>query len=87
MVAPLETESRVGNWGWTALAAGVIVWDVVASETLSSAYDRYLQHPVKRVVAVGAVALTAAHLLNCLPKQYDPFDKALNGLGKIFKEL
>lgn len=57
-------ESRIGTAGWIGLTAGVIAFDVLSPETMSSAFDRYLQHPVKKYAAIGAVAVTGAHLLN-----------------------
>jgi len=67
----MESESHAGTVGWGLLVAGVVAWDVLAPQTLSAAYDRYLEHPVKRVLAIGAVAITGAHLLNILPPRYD----------------
>lgn len=57
-------ESRIGSVGWIGLTVGIVAWDVLAPETLSSAFDRYLDHPVKKYAAIGAVAVTGAHLLN-----------------------
>lgn len=66
---------ELATYGWMGLTAGVILWDALAPQTLSSAYDRYLEHPVKRIAAIGAVALTGAHLLNVLPPQLDPIQR------------
>lgn len=75
-------KEHAGSYGWALLGAGVLAWDVFAPQTLSSAYDRYLEHPVKRVLAVGAVAVTASHLLNLLPEQYDPIQIINNRLAE-----
>lgn len=72
----MEKQPTHGDIGWVCLTAGIIAWDLLAPETLSGAYDRYLEHPVKRVLAIGAVAVTGAHLLNLLPKAIDPFYQA-----------
>lgn len=69
------TKDTVGDLGWGFLVTGVVAWDVLAPETLSSAYDRYMEHPLKRIIAVGAVAITGAHLLNLLPRQIDPIQQ------------
>lgn len=63
-------ESRAGNYGWVGLAAGVIAWDVLAPETLSSAADRYLKHPIGKYIALGATAIVAAHVVNAF-EAYD----------------
>ena len=57
-------ETKVGTAGRVILGAFVTGWEVSQTETLSSAFDRYLQHPVKKYAAIGAVAVTGAHLLN-----------------------
>ena len=64
-------ESHMGSVGWAAIAAGVLVFDVLSRETLSSAYTRYLER--NKLLAVGTLAVTAAHLLNVLPEPIDPF--------------
>jgi hypothetical protein len=65
--------------GWLGLAAGVIAFEVACpqGETLSEGVDRALEHPTLRYAAIGAVALTAVHLLNVLPERRDPFHYAL----------
>ncbi|UOF77999.1 hypothetical protein [Caudoviricetes sp.] len=68
-----RNESHAGTYGWVALAAGVAAFDYFAPETLSHAVDRALERPMGRYAAIGAVAITAAHLLNLIPKEYDPF--------------
>lgn len=66
-------DSHAGTIGWIGIAAGVAAFDYLSPETLSSAVDRALESPRGRYAAIGAVALTAAHLLNIIPEQYDPF--------------
>jgi hypothetical protein len=65
---------RSSDLAWMTLVAGVAIYDMLAPphETLSEGFDRYLQHPLGRIAAIGAVALTAGHLLNLLPRQADP---------------
>lgn len=71
--------SRMGTAAWGCLVAGVAAYDLLGRETMSSAYDRYLQHPVKKLVAIGAVAVTACHLLNIYEhfglQDADPIDR------------
>ena len=61
------------------------LWDIYSPQTLSSGVDRYLEHPVKRIAAIGAVALTSAHLLNLLPEKYDAFEHIGRVYGRIFE--
>jgi hypothetical protein len=60
----MEAESKAGTIGLAVVASGVIMWDILAPETISSGFDRYLEHPVKRLAAIGGVVVVAAHLLN-----------------------
>lgn len=65
------------NW---LIAGGVIAGLEIAcpkGETMSEGVDRALEHPKFRYMAIGAVAVTAAHLLNVIPEKYDPFHHAL----------
>lgn len=60
---------------WCGLAAGVAAYDILCppGETMSEGVDRLLEHPHKRIAALGAIAITAAHLANILPEKIDPF--------------
>lgn len=80
-------ESHSGTVGWACLAGFVLAWDVLAPETLSGAVDRALDHPVGRIVAIGGVAVTGAHLLNVLPEAYDPFVQGFNLLDNVRQNL
>lgn len=64
---------RPGGWGWIGLAAYVGIWDAFAGETLSGAFGRAVEHPVKRWLVTLGVALTVAHLYKTLPDSADPF--------------
>jgi hypothetical protein len=62
---------------WIGLGAYVIVWDWTCAdgEMLSEASARYAKkHPVVAYAVVGSVA---AHLVNKIPKQFDP----IHGVG------
>lgn len=54
--------NRIGAVGWVGLTLYVIGWDAFASETLSTAFDRGLQHPSKRPVVIVTWCLVTAHL-------------------------
>lgn len=60
---------------WCGLAVGVAAYDMLCppGETMSEAVDRALEHRHKKIMALGAIAITAAHLANLLPEQVDPF--------------
>jgi hypothetical protein len=77
-----EKDSHIGNLGWGLLIGGVVLWDLLAEETLSSAADRYLRHPVGKYAAIGAVAVTASHLLN-LPEHFGVPDPIIKGLDLL----
>lgn len=69
-------QKHAANYGWAGLIAGVIVFDCLSPTTLSSQFDRYLDHPIGKYAAIGGVALLGAHLLN-LPEAFgtpDPID-------------
>lgn len=79
----MESESHIGTLGWGIVAGFVVAWDVLAPETLSHAVDRALERPIGKYAAIGAVAVTGAHLLNVLPESIDPFPKALHFLEEV----
>lgn len=76
-------ESRMGTLGWAGVLTGIVAYEILGEETLSSAYDRYLEHPIKRIAAIGAVAFTGAHLLNILPPKLD----LIEGIGKLYGKI
>lgn len=78
------SKENISTAGWFGLTAGVIAFDILAPQTLSSAFDRYLEHPVKKWLAIGSVAVTGAHLLN-IPEHFgipDPIEIAANHVAK-----
>ncbi|WP_438501655.1 DUF7427 family protein [Mycobacteroides abscessus] len=71
-----------GNGMWAAIAAAVLYHEINCreGELLSEAVDRGLaKHPVPIYVLV---LVTAAHLLNWLPSQTDPYHL----IGVLFKK-
>lgn len=61
--------------GWLIVGAviGVIEWKAPPDDMLSHAVDAWLEHPLGRYFATAGVLITASHLLNKLPSDYDPF--------------
>lgn len=74
---------KAGDYGWIGLTAGVIAFDALAPETLSGAVDRYLERPIGRIVAIGAIAVTGAHLMNLLPERLDPIHQGFDLLRRF----
>lgn len=64
-----RNETHDGNWGWAGVAAGVLVFDLLSEESMSHAFSRY-----PKPVAIGALALVGAHLLDVIPEHLDPID-------------
>ena len=64
---------------WGVLIGGVALYDGLCpyGETLSEEADRALERPVGKYLALGAIAITALHLSNIIPQQYDPIHAAL----------
>lgn len=70
---------RPSEKAWLILLGSVALYDClsVEHETLSERYTEFVDdHPV---MAWGAVAITAGHLLNIIPEKYDP----IHNLAKI----
>lgn len=77
--APFIKDLRPSTKAWLATLAFVGVYDVLSrpGETMSERYADFVDdHPA---VAWGAVAITAAHLLDILPDQIDP----IHNLAKL----
>ncbi len=82
-----EKESHAGTIAWAVVGTFVVAWDLTAPESMSQAVDRALEHPVGKYAAIGAVALTGAHLLNLYQhfdiEHLDPFRVAANTLEYV----
>lgn len=76
-----------GEWAWAGLIAGVATYDYLCpdGQTMSEMVDKALAGRSK-LLAVGAVAVTAAHLLNILPEPIDPLHKLANQ-AHVIKEI
>lgn len=66
---------RPATCAWIGLGVGVAVYEMLCppGETLSEGVDRALECPRGKYLALGAIAITAAHLANVLPKNIDPY--------------
>ena len=64
---------------WGALALSVVVYEIACpkGETLSEGIDRLMETRKGKALAIGAVGLTASHLINAIPEKFDPFHYAL----------
>jgi hypothetical protein len=66
-------ETTNGTYGWLALGAFVLAWDLLASETLTHAAKRGLENHHTRPLVIGGIGVTALHLLQVIPERFDPF--------------
>jgi hypothetical protein len=62
-----------GATGWAITAGVITAWDILAEETMSSAFTRSVKHPRTRPAVVASWAILTAHLFGALPERYDPF--------------
>lgn len=67
---------------WAALGACIATLEFVGNESLTHAFERARNHPVGRVVAIGGLAITAAHLMGRIPRRIDPFYVVQDRYGK-----
>jgi len=80
---------RQGTLFWAGLAAYVALCDVFGKETLTSAFARGVENPRTRPFVIGALGVTALHLLDAIPHEpieLDPFFM-IGGLYDRSKEL
>lgn len=63
---------RTGALGWVLIGAGVLVWDLVAPETLSAAFQRAHEHRASKVAVITAWGMLTLHLFRKLPAPVDP---------------
>lgn len=76
--------SKIGSVGWLGLAASVVIFDVLAEETLSSAFSRGTENPRSRPFVIGALGITALHLMDALGP-LDPIDGLVKGVRRVVK--
>lgn len=86
-----KNDTRMGTVGWGLLAAGVVAWDIYASETLTHAARRGLADRRARPIIMGAVALTSLHLLDRMPTNaVDPFvvaEKLSKAALEVYRQI
>lgn len=72
-------EVRPSTLAWCFIGTFVASYDALCpkGETLSEGVGDVLERPVGKYLALGGIALTAAHLARILPEQIDPFHQAL----------
>lgn len=72
LVTGVYKEYVPAKTAWLVLGAGVLAHDMFCKqgETLSEGVDRALES--HKVLALGAIAVTAAHLANIIPPKLDP---------------
>jgi hypothetical protein len=82
LAGPAVHEFRPSTIAWTAIALEVVAYDLFCpkGETLSEGIDRWLIN--KRAATIGAIGVTALHLLNAFPERIDPLHQTL----KLIKE-
>lgn len=56
-----------------ALGAAVLAIDVLSDTTITTSFQQALETPRGRVVALGALSLTVAHLTGVMPRSLDIF--------------
>lgn len=74
----MEHLPRPSTLAWAALFGGVALYDLVIApegETMSDGFWDSLERPVGKYLAAGALAVTAAHLMEALPDRIDPFKR------------
>jgi|GEM_PF-6146222 len=79
---PLLNEHQ-GTLGWVAVTVGVVLFDYLAKETMSSAADRLIENDTGKLLALGLTAIVACHVLNITPERYDPIHKLAERYGRV----
>ncbi len=74
---------KSGHLGWLSIAAGVVAWDVLASDTLTESFRRAQAHPVSAVATGTAWWVLTAHLFGWLPERADPIHLGVAGARNL----
>lgn len=71
---------------WMALGVGVATYELLCpdGETLTEGFREGMNTKLGRAALTGAVLVTAGHLLEVIPKNYDPFEQ---GLSKVRRRV
>lgn len=83
--SPMEVPSEVHWRPLAALGCAVGVVEILAEQTITESFREAMAHDKWRYVAVGSLIITAAHLMDCLPKQIDPYHYIASGLSRLKK--
>ena len=77
---------RPSTIAWGVIGAGVSLYELGCpqGETLSERLDPLLEGR-GRYVVLGGIAITAAHLMNLIPTQVDPFEQGLSRIRQAYK--
>jgi hypothetical protein len=75
---------RASHKAWCGIGAGVLIYDALSpqGETLSEAFDGWLEGPGKSLASMGVVLL-AVHLLNLIDPQHDPVHLLFAGIKRV----
>ncbi|WP_455431351.1 DUF7427 family protein [Rhodococcus rhodochrous] len=72
---PLPERRKIAERAWLVGLGVVAAYEIACppGHTLSEGLDHHLEHPVKRRIIEGVLAVTALHLCNRLPNSVDPY--------------
>lgn len=65
-----------GYIGWLAIGGFSAIWNLTSSESLCHAVKRGIDNPQSRPLVIGTILFMSAHLLDIIPTEYDPIDRA-----------
>lgn len=84
---PRPERRKIGEAAWLIGLGAVAAYEVACppGHTLSEALDHHIEHPIKRRLIEGALAITALHLTNRLPDAVDPYHQVAR-LGRKLGE-
>ena len=74
---------KSGGVGWLAITAVVVAWDLLAPETLSTAFRRGAATPAGRAAVIGSWAILTAHLFAVIPQRADPVHLIIHAGRKV----
>ena len=79
----MKRSSVNGLYGYAGIALAVGAFDTINEQTMTESYQNALEHPYKRIIALGGMAITCSHLLGLIPDKVDPFNIVANNVGKL----
>ena len=60
-----------GSVGWLVMLIYIVAWDCLASETLSDAFYKAIEHPFHKWWVITVWVAITLHLFKLIPKRYD----------------